>query len=64
MVNMVVAGILQPLKTGGSQSITPPPCIHDSLVLIIMYRGYILSIVYTFYIRLPLHKLKTKKNPI
>jgi len=41
MVNLAVTGILQPLKTGGSQSTTPPPCFHHSLVLFIMYRVYL-----------------------
>jgi len=31
-----------------SQTITPPPCYHHSHVLVIMYRLYFFSIVYTF----------------
>jgi len=48
VVNLDVAGILHPLKTGGSHTITPPPCYHHSSVLVIMYRLYLYHVVYTF----------------
>ena len=48
VVNLTVVGILQPLKTGGSQVILKPLCCHPSHVFFIMYRHNLLPVVYTF----------------
>ena len=48
VVNLVVAGILQPLKTSGSQTILKPLRCHPSHVWFIMYHLYLLYVVYRF----------------
>jgi len=48
VVNLDVAGILTPRKTGGNQSNMPPPCIHDGPGIVIMHQINLLSVVDAF----------------
>jgi len=48
MVNLAVAGILKPRKTGGTQSVMPPSCSNDMSGIVIMHRVNLLTVVDAF----------------